>query len=308
MTTWNAIEHTKFTIRSLYNNTKNFELIIFDNGSRNETVKFLMKLEQEKANLRIIYSPENVGVWKSRNEAAKLVDTELLGIIDNDIAFQQNWDKILAEYLKDNKVGQVGPMKLFGHLNHPYIEAPMHLAWRAIEKGDATLDAKLTQYLDGQTSEDFVKDLVRHNNGFQEEIEVPPHCISGCCMITRTDLFRSPEVVDPEYAKSKYGFEDMDYSWRLHELGYNIMISSKVYVHHFEHSSVEENDLDINASDQQYNTVHFYTKWESTIINWIERQKKDGVTMEEIRDSFIISILYKTIPDRIPPRLHKMIE
>ncbi len=307
MTTWNALEHVKFTINSLYKNTENFKLIVFDNGSKKEVVEFLKDLEKTKDNIRIIYSPENIGVWKSRNEAAKLVDTELMGIIDSDIAFQKNWLPILAEYFNDEKVGQVGPMKLFGHLNHPYVNIPMHLAWRDIEKEDLTLNTKLTKYLGYKSFEQFLQDLIEHNNGFDEPVEVPPHCISGCCMITRTNLFLSPQVVDPEYAKSKYGFEDMDYSWRLNELGYKIIISSKVYIHHFEHSSVEENKLDINASDQQHNTLHFYTKWEEQIINWINEQIDLGVTMEDIKRSFIISILHKTIPDRIPFKLARVL-
>ncbi len=32
MTTWNAFDHVKFTIESLYANTEKFKLIIFDNA------------------------------------------------------------------------------------------------------------------------------------------------------------------------------------------------------------------------------------------------------------------------------------
>lgn len=307
MTTWNAFDHVKFTIESLYANTVNFKLIIFDNGSKKEVVEFLKDLEKIKNNIRVIYSPENVGVWQSRHNAAKLVDTELMGIIDSDIAFQPNWLLLLSEYFKDKSVGQVGPMKLFGHLNHPYLNKPMHLAWRDIEKETLSLDSKLSKYLGGKSFDGFLNDLIQNNNKFSEQIEVPPHCISGCCMLTRTALFLNPTVVDPEYARSKYGFEDMDYSWTLNELGYKIIISSKVYIHHFEHSSVEENKLDINAPDQQYNTLHFYTKWENRIIKWIEAQRNIGVSMEEIKKSFIISILDKTIPNQIPSKLMQIL-
>ncbi|MCA9387231.1 glycosyltransferase family 2 protein [Candidatus Dojkabacteria bacterium] len=303
MTTWNAFDHVKFTINSLFANTNNFSLIIFDNGSNSDVVNFLKKLETEKDNVRVIYSPENVGVWKSRFEASQLVDTDLMGIIDSDIAFQKNWLETLSEYFQDSEVGQVGPTKLFSHLIHPYTNLPMHLAWREVEKSNPNLNDQIKKYLNDNSFRNFIQDLWNVNGYFNEEISIPPHCISGCCMLTRTNLYKSPKVVDVEYAKSKYGFEDMDYSWKLKELGYKVLISNKVYVHHFEHSSVDENQLNINAPDQQYNTLYFYQKWEETIVDWIISEKEMGKSLQEIQESFIINILYKTIPKNIPTKL-----
>ena len=62
--TYNKLEYTKKFIESLYKYTKDFELIIVDNGSTDGTVEYLKSLKDVK----LILNNENKGYIESCEE------------------------------------------------------------------------------------------------------------------------------------------------------------------------------------------------------------------------------------------------
>ena len=59
--TYNKLEYTKKFIESLYKYTKDFELIIVDNGSTDGTVEFLKSLKDTKLKLLFLQSSGRTG-------------------------------------------------------------------------------------------------------------------------------------------------------------------------------------------------------------------------------------------------------
>jgi len=105
LTTFNRIDFTKQTIENIYDTTKsNFNLIIIDNGSTDNTVEYLNSLKY--SNLKLVLSNENHGIAIARNIGVYLSDklnTDWYVCLDNDILLPDNAIEKCIDILKNNK-------------------------------------------------------------------------------------------------------------------------------------------------------------------------------------------------------------
>ena len=85
--TYNNLVYTKKFIESLYKYTKDFELIIVDNGSTDGTVEYLKTLD----GLKLILNKENQGFSKGNNQGIEIAQGEYIGFLNNDILLYPNW-------------------------------------------------------------------------------------------------------------------------------------------------------------------------------------------------------------------------
>jgi GT2 family glycosyltransferase len=93
MLTYDRLDFTKQAIESLYKNTEcEFDLIILDNGSKDDTVEYLKNLKY--SNLYVIYEKENIGVAKGMNKILSFKNSQQHFMkLDNDIVLNKNIDK-----------------------------------------------------------------------------------------------------------------------------------------------------------------------------------------------------------------------
>ena len=94
--TYNKLEYTKKFIESLYKYTKDFELIIVDNGSTDGTVEFLKSLKDVK----LILNNENKGFSAGNNQGIELAEGEYIGFLNNDILLYPAWFEACEEVFK----------------------------------------------------------------------------------------------------------------------------------------------------------------------------------------------------------------
>jgi len=309
MLTWNALQFTQITLTSLLKSEDHFDLIVFDNGSDQKSKEFLRSIAGDPRVKKIIFSDKNLGVWQGRYRASQLVGTPLVCFIDNDVCFPSHWLRNMEElFTQDSQVGEVGPLKLSKHLYHPYIKNNVKAFWHECEKVEKDPQKQLMRFTGGRDFNQFNKDLISANKGVSGNLEIPTRSIGGCVMLTKTDLYRNLQINDDTYSKFKYGLEDMDFSWSLFKAGYKIIKCTNVYIHHFEHSSVDENSLKINDKDNNQALVYFTTKWESLIIDWVDRKQLSGLSLEKIRQDEFISLILRTIPDELPIKLKKALQ
>ncbi len=111
--TYDNLPATKKCIENIYKFTKNFNLIIIDNGSKNDTIIFLRELEKKYDNIVIEFNKENKGIIKGRNQGIdiankRLTTYEYLFIIDNDQICLENWQESYFKLFEDERVGIVG--------------------------------------------------------------------------------------------------------------------------------------------------------------------------------------------------------
>jgi len=98
---FNNLKWTQKFIDSVYQSTySDFDLVITDNGSQDNTIDWLESLGLK--NLKIIKLKENYGCACGWNEALKKGENDFRVLTQNDIQFSKNWDKYLIDFLKEN--------------------------------------------------------------------------------------------------------------------------------------------------------------------------------------------------------------
>jgi len=95
----------KICIESIIKNTKDYNLYIWDNGSRDDTREYL-----ESINPKVLLRSEtNIGFLSPNNQLAKLTTAPYIILLNSDTEVRPNWDKAMIGWLQLHKnVRQVG--------------------------------------------------------------------------------------------------------------------------------------------------------------------------------------------------------
>ncbi len=76
--TYNQLDYTKAFIDSVFQFTSiPFELIIVDNASNDDTIKYLKDLERSDKRVKVIFNKENLGFPKGVNQALRIAKGKL---------------------------------------------------------------------------------------------------------------------------------------------------------------------------------------------------------------------------------------
>lgn len=100
---YNAEKTIVKCIESIVNQTyKNIDIIIIDDGSKDNSYVICNKIAENYNNIKV-YTQENSGVSKARNEGLKLADGEYVTFVDADDYLEQDdaYEKMMAFY-KEN--------------------------------------------------------------------------------------------------------------------------------------------------------------------------------------------------------------
>ncbi len=257
---WNAVEYTLLTVKSIKENTDiPHRIVVVDDGSSEETLSKLRKLE----GITLIEHKTNKGSAPTAITGFENTSSELFVLMDSDIVVARGWLSGLSEHMKDTKVAIVSPIR-YSRLMYPGTDKGSRSIWEEIKTKGLHPEEALQQYLNGKSLEEFGKELAEFNKVKDSLVESPPGFVStSCVLLRRSTIEKADGIMSPEF--KSYG-EDVDLCWRVGALGYKIVRSSKVYVHHFEHSSVKANKVDHYKMMDQSNQI-LYKKWGSQILN-----------------------------------------
>ncbi len=203
--TYNQLEYTKMCIESVWNNTKNMELIIVDNNSTDGTVEWLMKNMSGRRS-KEIFLKKNYGFPAGNNKGFKSVDenTEYICVINNDVIVTPYWlDRLITH---SNRFDVVGACTNY-----------------VIGKQREILDIYNNNDELNTISEKFYQD----NAGKYEDV----NWIVGYCMLIKKSVIDDIGLFDEIYGLGHY--EDIDFCMRAKKAGYKIGIAEDVYIHHF---------------------------------------------------------------------------
>lgn len=96
---YNVLPYLKHTLLSLAQNTyHNFELIIIDDNSNEETKEFLSAISDI---CTVIYNKNQKYVTSNWNTGIRMATGDYIAIINNDLKFSKHWDLHLMKALED---------------------------------------------------------------------------------------------------------------------------------------------------------------------------------------------------------------
>ena len=101
---YNAEKFIGKTIESVLNQTyKNWEILIFNDKSKDNSLKIIKKYSKKDKRIKVVDSKENVGVVAARNKLIEIATGEFIAFLDADDYWKQNkLEKQIKFMLKNN--------------------------------------------------------------------------------------------------------------------------------------------------------------------------------------------------------------
>lgn len=228
--TLNNFPKTKACIDSIYRFTNQpYELIIVDNGSTDETLKYLKKL----SDIKLICNKQNKGFAAGCNQGMKIAKGTQILLLNNDTIVSHNWLFNLLQALNsDSQVGMVGPLS------------------------NMTLPKQLYQvnYSNGTEYHEFA---LKHNIHDTSKWK-PATILSGFCLLFKRKVMEQIGEMDEQYMIGNY--EDADYCYRASRCGFRLLIAGDTFVHHDGNSTFKDSELNIISISNE-NRAKFIKKW-----------------------------------------------
>jgi GT2 family glycosyltransferase len=187
-------------------NYPDFEIIVLDNGSADESVQYLNGEKFET--VRVIELSENKGFAEGTNTAANEANGEILVLLNNDIEVTSNWlFEAVKKLLTDPDAAAV-QSKIMQYRNRDKIDCiGISVDKYGILQGIGNGEDDIGQY----------DDLAEIG------------AASGGAMVVWKRIFYEVGCFDPRFFMY---YEDIDLSWRIRSAGYKIMPAMSSVVYH----------------------------------------------------------------------------
>ena len=213
---YNKAELTYQCLKSIKSETSlDFELIIIDNDSSDETEELMSQVE----GITYIRNEDNVGFLKACNQARQYVNSDYILLLNNDALLHNGTLKAgIDVFSKDKDIGVVGGKIL--HLDGMLQEAGS-IIWS---------DASCLGY-GRRESPDLYKYTYRHEVDY----------VSGALFFTPTKVWDEMNGFDERLAPCYY--EETDFCIRVAKRGMKILMEPKCQITHFEFGSSNYSDF-----------------------------------------------------------------
>lgn len=253
---WNGIDFTKKCIESIRQITTypSYEIIVVDNGSRENDVDELKQMEKKRFIDKLILNPENIGFSKANNQGIKAARGDYFLLLNNDTIVTENWLHNLVEVAESSEdIGIVGP-------NLPPYDNP------GICYGGGYVDDS---------------GIARHMyNTDERDVEQ----VGGAALFFKKELIEKIGLLDEGF--SPIYFEETDFCARAHRAGHKVIFTPKSRVIHFEGSTIKKQTdkwlyVTMNKNRLRFMLLHFPKSRLVKAIPWeLLRIAKNVFTMK----------------------------
>ena len=227
----NGAELTRACIASLLQQTGVgvLEILLVDNGSTDATAD----LAQLDARVRVLSLPTNRGFAGGVNAGIAAARGDYVLVLNNDTQAARNLlRELMAALTSDSRIGAAGAVS-----NHV--------------KGEALVP---------------VGDLGREHHAREEIAQAlqpvtqvqDVDSLAGLCLLLRRATLLAVGPFDERFGHGNY--EDDDYSLRLRQRGYRLVIARRAFLHHEGHATFRALGLDVRTEIGQ-RRLQFAAKW-----------------------------------------------
>lgn len=210
---WNGRKHMEQFLPSVTAATyENFEVIVADNGSTDNSLSFL---QLHYPGIRTILFKENYGFAKGYNEALKQVKADYYVLLNSDVEVQPGWLEPMVELLeKDRSIAACQPKILSWHNKKLFEYAGAAGGW---------LDEYGYPFAKGR-----VFDICEEDKGQYDQSE-PIFWASGASLFIRPAVYHAVKGFDEYFFAHQ---EEIDLCWRIQLAGHKIYSCPSSVVYH----------------------------------------------------------------------------
>lgn len=222
------------TINKLNYPKEKIEIIMVDNGSKDNSVQFV---KNKFRNVRIIQNAVNEGFAKPNNDAAKIATGDYLALINNDMRIDSNWINDMLDTL-----------------NSCNDESYICVGSKIINWDGSKLDfaGGSINFFGHGYQDDFGMSIEEANKKHNKDKDILFAC--GGSMIIDRKVFLEVGGFDEDYFAY---FEDVDLGWRLWTLGYKVKYCAKSICYH-KHNGTSKK-MNRNKVMRMYNRNSLFT-------------------------------------------------
>ncbi|CAA9295737.1 MAG: hypothetical protein AVDCRST_MAG93-4242, partial [uncultured Chloroflexia bacterium] len=254
--TLDNLVYTRLCLESVlaYTEAPDYEIVVVDNGSLDDTPAYLRSLAEANTHVRVILNDRNCGFAAATNQGLAAATGETLVLLNNDTIVLPGWLARLVRHLDDPAVGLIGPLS-----NRTGNEAEIEAPYR--------------------TYGELLAFAWRHAEGTAGE-RADVRTLAMFCAAMRRDVYERIGLLDERFGLGM--FEDDDYAMRVRAAGYRVSCAEDVFVHHFGQASIGK-----LAADSKYgalfhaNRRRFEKKWG---VRWEPHRRRPNHRYQQLAE------------------------
>lgn len=263
--TKDGINHLKRLFKDFDYNLQypNYEIIVVDNASVDETIFFLEELAKELP-IKIIKNDLNKSFSEANNEATSIATGDYFLFLNNDMEPLYGWlNHMVQSISRSDDIGAVGSKLIFSYFEN------QATPFKTQHEGIAFME--LNGYLE-EGDGYIVPYNIKGNEpfgGIEEEVE--RGAVLGACFLIKKEVFKEVGGFDESFF---YNYEDIDLCLKLHQKGYKIVYSPKSSLfHYYEATRKENNEHRIKDQIDLENRKILYFKWNKLLRKILLKDK-----------------------------------
>ena len=235
--THNALETTRKCVVSLLSHTDaRHELIFVDNASTDGTAEYLRGLTAAHEHCQAIYNDDNLGFAAGNNQGIAHATGKHIVLLNSDVVVTEGWLETLIRAAEDHpQAGLIGPVtnSIAGIQKLPKVG----------------YDQSTLKNLD------LFARMHREATLGNDELVL---WLTGFCLLIKRDVISRIGGLDERFGRGN--FEYNDYCLRSFLAGFQAMVATDCFVHHFGGKSFEAAGVDYDAE--------LDAKWEIFKAKW----------------------------------------
>jgi GT2 family glycosyltransferase len=259
---FNQSDFTAACLQSIWSSPvqATFEVVVFDNGSTDDTAKLLEAMQLEYPALKVVSAERNLGFSPACNQGAQAANGQFLLFLNNDTEVTSGWLDILLEPFSDPTIGVTGPKLLY-----PKDELINHCGY--------VYNRQVGGFYGIYHQFPADHPAVNRRRQFQ--------ALLGACILVRAGEFWEVGGF------SDFGLEDIDLCLKLRARGLGVLyVPTAVVYHHGSVTLKESLPGTIPATD----VLAFNQAWDSQKLHSddIDFYQRDGVELSYSDDGKIV--------------------